>query len=94
MRLVRCGIIGAAGALAVPVVAPALWLLAIPFICLASFASWGIAAQKTQRLDLSQMRATSVRRWLSFVRVAATIVGGTAAVVGVGTVIMILITPQ
>ena len=90
-RLVRCGIIGAAGALAVPVVMPGFWLLVVPFICLASFASWGLAAQKTQDLDLRQATAPAVRRWLGVARLAATVVGGAAAVLGVAAVTLLLI---
>ncbi|MGI9076137.1 MAG: hypothetical protein ACR2G6_02265 [Gemmatimonadaceae bacterium] len=93
-RLVRCGIIGAAGALAVPVILPSLWLLAVPFICLASFASWGLAAQKTQELDLRHASAPVIRRWLGAARLAATVVGGAAAVVGVATVTLLLIASQ
>ena len=90
-RLVRCGVIGAAGALAVPVIMPNLWLLAVPFICLGSFASWGLAAQKTQDLDLRQATAPVIRRWLGVARLAATVVGGAAAVLGVTAVMLLLI---
>lgn len=78
-RLYAACVGGTFGALAILLLLPAWWLAATPLICLASFAGWGLAAQKTIELDRRQQRAPSTRAALHFARWLASATGALSA---------------
>lgn len=67
------------GALLILLIVPTWWLAATPLICIASFAGWGLAAQKTIALDRRQARAPSLRASLQLARAAASVTGALSA---------------
>ena len=75
-RLYYATVGGTFGALLVLLLIPSWWLASTPLICIASFAGWGLAAQKSLQLDRKQIRAPSLRLTLQLMR---TIAMGTCA---------------
>ena len=67
------------GALLILLLLPSWWLAATPLICVASFAGWGLAAQKTIALDRKQVAAPSLRASLQFARGLASVTSALAA---------------
>jgi hypothetical protein len=78
-RLYAATVGGTFGALAILMLLPAWWLAATPLICVASFASWGLAAQKSIELDRRQRAAPSLRASLHLFRAAAAFTGALSA---------------
>ena len=67
------------GALLILLLWPAWWLAATPLVCVASFAGWGLAAQKTIALDRQQIAAPTWRAMLQLARMGTAMVGALAA---------------
>jgi hypothetical protein len=67
------------GALVILLLWPAWWLASTPLVCIASFAGWGLAAQKTIELDRRQLAAPKWRAMLQLARAATALIGGLAA---------------
>jgi hypothetical protein len=82
---------GTFGALVILLLLPGWWLAATPLVCVASFAGWGLAAQKTIALDRRQRAAPSLRFSLQFARGAAALTGALSALAGLfGAVAMLM----
>jgi hypothetical protein len=78
------------GALLILLLLPSWWLAATPLICVASFAGWGLAAQKTIALDRKQVSAPSLRVTLQIARAAASVTGALSALAMVFGVLAVL----
>jgi hypothetical protein len=78
-RLYAATVGGTFGALAILMLFPSWWLAATPLICVASFAGWGLAAQKTLELDRKQIAAPSLRAMLHLARAGASATGALSA---------------
>ena len=90
-RLYAATVGGTFGALAILLLLPGWWLAATPFICIASFAGWGLAAQKSIELDRRQRAAPGLRASLAFARMAAAATGALSALALVfGTVALLM----
>lgn len=80
------------GALLILLLVPSWWLAATPLICIASFAGWGLAAQKTIALDRKQIPAPALRMSLQIARAMASVTGAISAlamVFGVFALLMV-----
>ena|SRR5690606_15430710 len=80
------------GALLILLLLPSWWVAATPLICIASFAGWGLAAQKTIALDRQQISAPALRVSLQVARTAAAVTGALSAlamVFGVFALLMV-----
>lgn len=89
-RLYAATVVCTFGALVILLMVPTWWLAATPLVCVASFAGWGLAAQKTIALDRRQLAAPSLRMSLQFARAAASVTGALAALAMVFGVLALL----
>jgi hypothetical protein len=90
-RLYYATVGGTFGALLVLLLVPTWWLASTPLLCVASFAGWGLAAQKSLQLDRKQVRAPSLRLTLQLVRTFAMGTCALSAVAGLfGTLALLM----
>ena len=91
--LAMAAVLGTAGALAILLFLTDHWPLSTPLICVACFGGWGLAAKKTQVLDLLHRRAPVLRFWLQIARTTAMAIGIAAGIIGMMELFLGLIRP-
>ncbi len=91
VRLAAWAIGGTVDAVAIVLVLPSWWLLAMPLLCIASIGAWGLAAQEIRRLDAAQVPAPLRRLGLKVVKTATVTIGTLAAIVGFYGVLLIVL---
>jgi hypothetical protein len=90
-RLYSAFVCGCLMAFAILFAFPTWWMAATPFICVACFGGWGLAAQRTHALDRAQRSARRVRTALRLVRAVAAATGSLAALAGFfGTIALLM----
>ena len=92
-RLATLSILGAEATLAVAVLAPAAWLLAVPLVCIGAASAWGLAAQRIQALDAAQEPAPVRRFLLKAAQAGAVAIGTVAAIAGFYGVLLLVLGP-
>jgi hypothetical protein len=86
-QLVIASVMGISAAAIIGLVWPALWLVALPFLCIGSFGIWGIADRTTSERLTRLGPEFGGRRALAGVRVAAAVVGTLSGTLALLTVV-------
>ena len=92
-RLAVSALLGSIGATGILLLARDYWMLAMPLACLATFGIYGLAAQRTDALNVLGLDAPMERRTLSALRGAARVIGVAAAAVSIVGALLALMRP-
>lgn len=92
-RLIAAMLGAAAGAVAVLLAPPGLWLVATPLLCVVAVSGWGLATKRLYILDLSPHRFAALRVLLHLLRAAMLLLGVGAAAAGAAGFVRLLLRP-